>query len=159
MRRGPVTEAAYRRPTKGGTTELRIGRSVGLGIGPGPAEGAAVQGPSDTGEGAAPPQRSKPGSGRRPNRVGPCPASACALEGAPGGKGVAGRGPSEVRGGAASPRRAEPGSGREPTRLRSCRAPAPSRARRRGQAAKALPGKGRATKGRAQPPPTGRTPN
>ena len=64
-----------------------VGRSFGLGIGPSRAESVAVQGPSDTGEGAAPPQLSKPGSGRKPTRVGSGPDSACALKGAPGGNG------------------------------------------------------------------------
>ena len=174
---------------------LGVGRSVGLGIGPSRAESVAVRGPSDTGEGAVPPKPSKPGSGRKPTRVGSGPDSACALKGAqggkgvrraraerrrgerslslpggarvgpgadsrgvrlnagpllrsearPGGGGVARRGPSDAGEGAAPPRRAEHGSGWEPTRLGSGQVSAPSRARRRGQAAKALPSKSEAT--------------
>ena len=73
MRRCPGTEAAYRRLAEGPTMErgrgpgpgpgpargldrvasvLVVGLSVGLGIGLGRAEGVAVQGPSDGGEGA-----------------------------------------------------------------------------------------------------------
>ena len=128
MRRGPGTEAAYRRLTKGRTMErgrgpgpgpgpcrgldrvasvLGVGRRVGLGIGPGRAEGVAVQGPSDAEEGPASPHRAKPGSGREPTRVGSGPDSACVAEGAPGGESVvrqglrdAGKGTAPPRGGA-----------------------------------------------------------
>ena len=65
---------------------LGVGRSGGLGISPSRAARVAVQGPSDTGEGAAPAQLSKLGSGRKPTRVGSGPDSACDLRGAPGGK-------------------------------------------------------------------------
>ena len=130
---------------------LGVGRSVGLGIGPGRAEGVAVQGQSNIGEGPAPPQLSKPGSGRKAACVESGLASAYALEGARGGKGVAGQGPSDTGGAAAPPRWAKPGSGgREPS---PGPAPPPSRARKRGQATMASPGKGRATQGRAQPLP------
>ena len=89
VRRGPGTEAAYRRVEQGRdpgprpgpgrvASVLRVGRRVGLGIGLGRAEGVAVQGLSDTGEGTGPPQRSKPGSGRKPARVGSGPVPACA---------------------------------------------------------------------------------
>ena len=226
-------------PNRGldGVASVRgVGRRFGLGIDPSRAESVAVQGPSDTGEGAAPPQLSKPGSGRKSTRVGSSPESACALKGAPGGKGGRRSRPSDAGESAASlcraepgsgggaarrrrrrraraerlrgaPRWAEPGSGWEPTRLgpagrrpppalqgaarrrRRCQAraeqrrggsghpyrtkagwgrkatrlgsgpaPAPSRARRRGQAAKASPGRSRATLGRARPLPSGPSP-
>ena len=61
-------------------------------------------------------------------------------------------------GGRSHPHRAKPGWGRKATRLGPGPAPPPSRARRRGQAAKALPGRSRATQGRARPLPTGRSP-
>ena len=56
--------------------------------------------------------------------MGSCPASACALEDAPGDEGVAGPKPSHAGEGAASPRRAKPGSSREPTWVGSCSDPA-----------------------------------
>ena len=186
---------------------LGVGRSVGLGIGPGRAEGVAVQGQSNIGEGPAPPQLSKPGSGRKAACVESGLASAYALEGARGGKGVAGQGPSDTGGAAAPPRWAKPGSGgREPSpgplaqrrpppalgsaarllwrrqgrveRLRGGHSPFPQARYRPGihllgvgqapacalharQAARASSGKGRgqcrATQGRAQPLPTGRS--
>ena len=72
-------------------------------------------------------------------------------------RGFAGQGPSDAGESAASLCRAEPGSGREPTRVGSDSTPAPSCARRRGQAAEASPGEGRATQGRVQPLPAGRS--
>ena len=63
--------------------------------------------------------RAKPGSGWEPTLVGSGPDSACAVEGAPGGKGVARPKPSAAGEGAASSRRAKPGSGRDPTRVGS----------------------------------------
>ena len=62
-------------------------------------------------------------------------------------RGVAGQGPSDAWGGRRPRGRAKPGPGREPTRVGHCGVRRGARARRRGQAAKALPGKGRATKG------------
>ena len=64
--------------------------------------GVAGQQPSKAGVGSASPSpRAKPGSvqGREPTRVGSCPGSACAAEGAPGCKGVAGPKPSVAGGG------------------------------------------------------------
>ena len=62
-------------------------------------------------------------------------------------RGVAGQGPSDAWGGRRPRGRAKPGPGREPTRVGHCGVRRGARARRRGQAATALPGKGRATKG------------
>ena len=67
--------------------------------------GVAGPKPSKAGVGSASPRpRAKPGSvqGREPTRVGSCPESACAGEGAPGCKGVAGSNPSVAGEGAAS---------------------------------------------------------
>ena len=131
--------------------------------------------PSDAGEGAACPHRAKPGSGREPTRVGSDsgtrgsslsppsearsgrertrvgsgPDSACAAEGAPGGKGVAGPKPSDAGKGAACPHRAKPGQGREPTRVGS--GADSSIAAEDGPVARASPGRSLATQERAQP--------
>ena len=55
-------------------------------------KGVAGPKPSNAGEGAASSYRAQPGSGREPTCVGSGPESACAAEGAPGGKGVARQG-------------------------------------------------------------------
>ena len=150
---GPGPE---RRPSRGldGVASVRgVGRRVGLGIDPSRAESVAVQGPSDTGEGAAPPQLSKPGSGRKSTRVGSSPESACAAGGAQGGKGGRRARAERCRGELAgrSPGQAEKRPGGEGVSL-----PGGARVRRRrGQAAKASPGEGRATQGRGSSPPGG----
>ena len=105
---------------------------------------------SNAEEGAAPPfPRAKPGSGQEPSaqptRVGSCPDSACAAEGATGGMGVAGPKPIDAGEGAASPHQAKACSGREPTRV----APGPDSACS-AEGAPACEGKGCATQGREQ---------
>ena len=80
--------------------------------------GVAGPKPSKAGVGSASPRpRAKPGSvqGREPTRVGSCPESACAAEGAPGCKGVARPKPSIAGGGCSlSPREALVGQGAHP---------------------------------------------
>jgi len=121
---------------------LGVGRSVGLGIGPGRAEGVAVQGQSNIGEGPAPPQLSKPGSGRKSTRVGSSPESACALKGAPGGKGGRRSRPSDAVESAASLCRAEPGSGGGAARRRRRRQARAERLRGGAPPRRAEPGSG-----------------
>ena len=127
-----------------------------VGAGPGSAcaaegapgsKGVARPRPSDEGDGGSGrsyPHRAKLGTGREPTRVGSCPDSACAVEGAPGCMGIAGPKPSDAVESAASQQYGRAGSPLElgPAQVQ------PERPRAR-QAARASPGRGRATRGRA----------
>ena len=148
-------------PCKGRATQRRAqplptGRSPGragspLGWGPAQRRPArskarqaarASQGPKPR-ERAASPHRAKSGLGRRPTRVGSGPVPACAAESAAGSEGDARRGPCKKG-------RAQP----PPTGQSPCRAGSPL-GRVPAQSRPSLPGRSRATQGRAPPLPTG----